>query len=515
MLSDEYKWHLKFTPYEVQKEALRKSYLKEGFGFLMEMGLGKTGVTMNEIVCLFEMNRIDGAIVFAPNNVVPNWKDEKDESEFPGDVYLWPEEIPKDRPNRPFIYGINYEAVITKKGEKFIEKLLSEYDLMLISDESSKIKGHRSKRTLELIRYSYMPRASYYRILTGTAMPQSPADMWAQLQFIHALRMKFFAFKSRYCKTGGYMGKQIIGVLPDKKAEFQSIIDRSCFIAKKKDWLDLPEKISMPPRRIQMVGEQKRVYEEVAEDFYSIISTMQETFEKDRMTYEEMIQRMDDSEEYSGEIEVVADLVITQMMRLQQIESGFVTLEDGTIYDFFPNGGNPKLVELKEVIEETQGKIIVFSHFRYSVAKVHELLLDLGMNPALIVGRPKKKNDILPLVNINDEKKRFNTDNSCMGASVQIKTGGIGVTLLGDRVNHTEFGCYTTVYYENSFSLEDRLQSEDRNHRIGQKNCVSYIDFWASTITKKIIDALQRKIELNEDLFSALYSKKPKNLYHL
>jgi SNF2 family DNA or RNA helicase len=72
----------------------------------------------------------------------------------------------------------------------------------------------------------------------------------------------------------------------------------------------------------------------------------------------------------------------------------------------------------------------------------------------------------------------------------QPKTGGFGITL-------TEAS--TVVYYSNSYDLEIRLQSEDRAHRIGQQNKVTYIDIVVPrTIDEKILKALKNKINIAE-----------------
>jgi SNF2 family DNA or RNA helicase len=70
----------------------------------------------------------------------------------------------------------------------------------------------------------------------------------------------------------------------------------------------------------------------------------------------------------------------------------------------------------------------------------------------------------------------------------QPKTGGYGITL-------TEAN--TTIYYSNSYDLEIRLQSEDRAHRIGQQNKVTYIDLVSpNTVDEKIREALRNKIDV-------------------
>ena len=68
------------------------------------------------------------------------------------------------------------------------------------------------------------------------------------------------------------------------------------------------------------------------------------------------------------------------------------------------------------------------------------------------------------------------------------KTGGYGLTLTAAN---------TVIYYSNSYDLELRLQSEDRAHRIGQNNKVTYIDLMSpKTIDEKIVKSLRDKINI-------------------
>ena len=68
------------------------------------------------------------------------------------------------------------------------------------------------------------------------------------------------------------------------------------------------------------------------------------------------------------------------------------------------------------------------------------------------------------------------------------QTGGYGITLTEAK---------TVIYYSNNYDLEKRLQSEDRAHRIGQKNSVTYLDLVCKdTVDEKIIKALRSKISL-------------------
>jgi SNF2 family DNA or RNA helicase len=72
------------------------------------------------------------------------------------------------------------------------------------------------------------------------------------------------------------------------------------------------------------------------------------------------------------------------------------------------------------------------------------------------------------------------------------KTGGYGLTLTAAS---------TVIYYSNSYDLELRVQSEDRAHRIGQTNKVTYVDLIApGTIDEKIVKSLRAKINVADQI---------------
>ena len=59
----------------------------------------------------------------------------------------------------------------------------------------------------------------------------------------------------------------------------------------------------------------------------------------------------------------------------------------------------------------------------------------------------------------------------------------------------------TVIYYSNNYDLEKRIQSEDRAHRIGQKNKVLYIDLMAKgTVDQKIIQSLRSKVNIAKEI---------------
>src|SRR5690606_32461854 len=92
------------------------------------------------------------------------------------------------------------------------------------------------------------------------------------------------------------------------------------------------------------------------------------------------------------------------------------------------------------------------------------------------------------------EKDRFNNDPKCRIMFLQTRASKYGHTLLGDAANR----CSTMIFFENTYSLDDRSQIEDRNHRWGQDadHCL-YVDLCGTVIDMRMTEALAAK----EDMF--------------
>ena len=148
--------------------------------------------------------------------------------------------------------------------------------------------------------------------------------------------------------------------------------------------------------------------------------------------------------------------------------------------------------ELLAVIDEVDGKVVIWSIFVKDILKITEMLNDAfgawsaeafyGDTPA------DERQDIVERFQQPNSKLRFFVGNP--------RIGGRGLTLTEAK---------TMVFYNNLYDLEIRLQAEDRAHRIGQKNNVTYIDLVTeNTVEEKILKALRDKLDiatlvLNED----------------
>jgi SNF2 family DNA or RNA helicase len=181
---------------------------------------------------------------------------------------------------------------------------------------------------------------------------------------------------------------------------------------------------------------------------------------------------------------VTAPLIITRILRLQQILCGFIKYDNKTEENI--EGENPRIQELLSVIEETQGNIIIWATYRNSIKLIRDTLAKkFGASKVAAFFGDTKAEDRQGIV------ERFQSGELRFFVG-QPRTGGYGLTLTNAK---------TVIYFNNTYDMEVRLQSEDRAHRIGQKDKVLYIDFICpNTLDEKIMKTLNTKKKLADQI---------------
>jgi len=294
--------------------------------------------------------------------------------------------------------------------------------------------------------------------LTGSPITKSPMDIYAQCEFLRSGLLGFdsyYAFQGRYAvvqrKTmGAHAFQQIVGY--KNLDELTKRIDAFSYRVLKQDCLDLPEKI-YTVRYVGMTKEQVSMYNQIRKHAMVLLE--------------------------SGEMST-APAVITQMLRLQQILSGHLKTDDDEMV-YFPS---KRMDALEEILEEHDGKSIIWSRFRYDIQQiVARLNQKYGEGYAAAYygdTSDEERNDIV---------RNFQNPSHPLKCFVgNPATAGYGLTLTEANL---------VIYYANDFNLETRIQSEDRAHRIGQKNNVTYVDLITErTIDEQIVKALRAKIEI-------------------
>jgi SNF2 family DNA or RNA helicase len=445
---------------------------KDAYGFFMEMGTGKSKVLIDNLGTLFLEGKCNFALIIAPKGVYRNWVakeiPEHMSDDVPHRVIRWvsspnkkqKQELNsiKDAYSGLTIFVMNVEAFSTVKGQNagiWLANKLGKFGLIAI-DESTTIKNHKAKRTKSLMKIA--AGFSYRRLLTGSPVTKSPLDVYSQCEFLRPGLLgydSYWAFQSRYAvvkkqNMGGRSFTQVVGYR--NLDELTDRIDRYSYRVLKKDCLDLPEK-TYTARYIPLTKEQKMMYERIQR---------------------EALMLFDD-----GEM-VTAPAVITQLLRLQQVLSGHIKTDEGKIVTF----PTKRMDALEEIMEEHNGKAIIWSRFRYDIqAIVLTLQKKYGKHSAAgYFGDTgdEERNDIVRNFQDPNHPLKYFIGNPA--------TAGYGLTLTeADLV----------VYYANDFNLETRIQSEDRAHRIGQKNPVTYVDLICEgTIDEKIVKSLRAKIDI-------------------
>jgi SNF2 family DNA or RNA helicase len=354
---------------------------------------------------------------------------------------------------------MNVEAFSTKKGMQFAEKFLSSHNALMGVDESTTIKNPAAKRTKNIV--SLRPLTKYRRILTGSPVTKSPLDLFTQCYFLDPYLLdqsSYYVFRTRYavCRKINVSGRQVEIVVGYRNlAELSEKLKPFSYRVLKDDCLDLPKKTFMK-RTVELTDEQKKVYKQMKQEAIAFLN---------------------------GKM-VTSATVITQLMRLHQITCGHFKSNDGTVQDL----KNNRIAELMDILEEVEGKAVIWAHYRHDIEKIVEAISKkYGENTVVTYFGDTSTDDRQKAIKKIQDKEspvRF-----IVGTP---QTGGYGITLTGAS---------TMIYYSNGYDLEKRMQSEARIDRIGQEKPMTYIDIMAEdTIDDKIVKSLRNKVNIATEI---------------
>ena len=465
-------YKFKTKPYAHQLTALEKSWNRETYAYFMEMGTGKTKVLIDNLAMLYDKGKVNGALIIAPKGVVGTWYNQEIPTHLPNHIEnvttLWQANITKkqkeslDKLLKPgeelHILVMNVEAFSTTKGVEFATRFLNSHRPLIAIDESTTIKNPKAKRTKNIIHLADL--AKYRRVMTGSPVTKNPLDLFTQCYFLDPYLLgheSYYSFRMRYAimKTANISGRQIqlvsgfknLGELSDKLKPFS-------YRVLKEDCLDLPDKIYMK-RNINLTPDQLKLYNQMKKEALATLN---------------------------GKVTSTVN-ALTQLMRLQQITCGHFTADDGSTQPI----KNNRITELMDVLEEIEGKAIIWAHYQYDITNIIKEVTKVH-GPGSIVDYY----GLTPQDERQGNIKKFQDDPKCRFIVGTPATGGYGITLTAAN---------TVIYYSNGYDLEKRLQSEDRAHRIGQKKSVTYVDLICEeTVDEKIVKSLRKKINIASEV---------------
>jgi SNF2 family DNA or RNA helicase len=465
-------YKFKKKPYAHQLTALEKSWNRQTYAYFMEMGTGKTKVLIDNLAMLYDKGKVDGALIIAPKGVVGTWYNNEIPAHLPDHIddvtVLWQANITKQQQEKLdylfepeenlHILIMNVEALSTTKGTDFAAKFLDSHNTLMAIDESTTIKNPNAKRTKNILKLS--ETAKYKRIMTGSPVTKNPLDLYSQCEFLDPWLLdytSYYAFRNRYAemKTMHAHGRSIQVVDKFKNlGELSDTLKNFSYRVLKEDCLDLPDKIYMK-RNIKLTPDQFKIYKQMKDQAIAMLN---------------------------GKVTSTAT-VLTQLMRLHQITCGHFTADDGSTQPI----SNNRMDELMGVLEETEGKAIIWAHYQYDITNIIQNVVKKYGEGSIV-----DYFGLTPQEERQPNIKKFQDDPRCRFMVGTPSTGGYGITLTAAN---------TVIYYSNGYDLEKRLQSEDRAHRIGQQKPVTYVDLICDdTVDEKIVKALRKKINIASEV---------------
>ena len=465
-------YKFKTKPYAHQTTALEKSWNKKVFAYFMEMGTGKTKVAIDNIAMLYDNGKINGVLIIAPKGVYKNWYSQEIPIHLVDHIHpktvLWQAMINQKQQklldtlfetgNDLHILIMNVESFSTKKGVDFAARFLNSHNTYMAIDESTTIKNPGAKRTKSIVALGQY--AKYRRILTGSPVTKSPLDLYKQCEFLDEYLLdhsSYYTFRTRYAvmRKAHFNGRSVEIVVGYKNlGELSDKIKPFSYRVLKDDCLDLPKKTFMK-RIITLTAEQEKVYKQMKEMALA---------------------------QLNGKLLTTAN-ALSQLMRLHQITCGHFKANDGSIQIV----KNNRLSELINLLDEVEGKAVIWAHYQYDVQTIIEAIKKEYGDDSVVDYYGKTPND-----ERQDNIKKFQEDPRYRFLVGTPATGGYGITLTAAS---------TMIYYSNGYDLEKRQQSEARIDRIGQTKPMTYVDIICEdTVDERIVKALRKKINIATEI---------------
>lgn len=261
-------------------ETMKALTPETGVGLLLDPGMGKTSITLAVIRQMISSNKVQRVLLVAPLRVCYEvWRQEaKKWLQFQGTKFSLVHGPEKKRiealrePAEVFLVPFSSAAWLSTW---LLDHPTFPRFTMLVVDESSKIKGATTVVSRAIRRMS--KNTPFRLILTGSPIPHSMADLWAQvfvLDWGRRLEPNITLFRARYCTSTGYMGyghKLVNGAaerIRDKIAD-------CCFSLRAKDHLTLPPLI-LNEISISLDPAARAVYDEIEQQMFSLMEGIPE-----------------------------------------------------------------------------------------------------------------------------------------------------------------------------------------------------------------------------------------------
>jgi SNF2 family DNA or RNA helicase len=440
-------------PFANQKIGQYWAKYKDKHAMLWEMGTGKTRGAVETYEIKKKAKQVDHGLVVCPVSMIDKWVDEIDK--WSGNQSAIG--IKGNRAEKEEALSQNWDwYVVSFESLKNLFEIFKEIvddRWFIVLDEFTKIKNPHAKRAKACVELGKL--TEHKAILSGTPVTQHAYDVFTPYYFLDNGK----TFGTRYDDfIDKYFWRQGFKLIP-KRGSLDAIGDlmyNSATRFLKKDCIDIPDKL-YTQRYLDLPAYNKQKYDEMVNYCITQIN------ESDKVT---------------------AFVILTQLLRLSQITSGFVKDVTGREIAF---DENPKIDALRDIMEEANGTpTVIWARFIWDCNAISKLLKEMNITHSFLNGETSHDDRTRNIKEFADGKVQV-----IIGTA---GTGGHGIDLVRGSL---------CIYYSNSYSLEQRLQSEDRLHRAGQKNQVTYIDL----LCKNTVDVAIYKILRNKKNIADIVTK--------
>lgn len=470
-------YQFKTRPFAHQQDCWEKTRHKKAYAIFWEQGTGKTKLTIDTLAWLFMEHHVDALLVLAPNGVHRNWISDELPAHLPNEIadkmraYIYFSKTAKNvssireqkevlNHNGLAVVAMSYDALMTEHGAKFAKDFLTKRKCLYVLDEATRIKNPKAQRTKRVL--ASAKYAPFRRILTGTPVANSPFDIYAQLKFLDDFCWSslgigsYTVFKAHFGiwekKYNGQQGREFMSLVAYRNLDdLHKVVDVHGSRVTKAQVLDLPPKL-YSKRYFKLSPPQAQLYEQLRDNFMADL----------------------------GEQQVTAALAIVRLLRLQQVTSNYIPVDEDSTDLRQINVENPRIELLRDVVDDIPHKFIVWAKFQKDIDLIMEALRADKVEAVQYDGRTSAEDRATAIERFQRGDAKAFVANPAAASE--------GLTLHAAK---------TVIYYNNSFKLTDRLQSEDRAHRIGQHSPVGYIDLVAEgTVDEHITKALCSKLNV-------------------
>ena len=450
LMDELYDWTGEYKPFQHQKKtATFLTENKKGFCF-NEQGTGKTASAIWAADFLMEQGILNRVLVICPLSIM--------DSAWQADIQTFAPHRKSDiahgdkSKREKVLFSSTHFVMINYDGVKIVEDSIKKagFDLIIV-DEATHYKNPQSQRWKVLNRIVDKTGCGLW-MMTGTPAAQSPLDAYGLAKLVNPMSVpRFFSgFRSQVMN-------QVSRFTWVPKPSAVNVVHAALQPAirfTKEQCMDLPDML-YTKRRVALTPQQKKYY--------------------DKLKREMVLELSHDS--------VTAVNAAVALNKLLQISSGAAYTDDGGVIAFDIDN---RYKVLKEVIDETEHKVLIFVPFKHTIQILTDRLREDGINTEIIQGA-------VSATKRADTFKRFQEDKNPRALVIQPQSAAHGVTLTAAN---------TVVWWSPTPSLETYAQANARVHRAGQKNRCTVIQLEGSVAERRMYTLLDKKIDVHSQIIN-------------